>query len=181
MFSYLFFSLFFLLPPVESVSSLTISTPTPLLSLRSHSSLGPQKVHPPSFLSLLPSLRSQKNSWLSGMHFPPPHCRTPLICLLTVCLCLLACPSSREKQTIKLKDSDAGLSISPLCLSALWGQNLSGKDHESASTLVRVTHIFCNVSGCVFSSYVRYLIHYLLLFPPLRSFPALLLSLRHRL
>lgn len=35
---------------------------------------------------------------------------------------------------------------------------------------VRVTHIFCNVGGCVFSSYVRYLTHYLLLFPPLCSF-----------
>lgn len=79
---------FFSLLDVCGVSSLT---PLPDLSLRSHSSHLALRgsAHPHSYL-FLPSLRSQKNGWLSGMHSLPP--------LLCPCLPVWpsACPSSRK-------------------------------------------------------------------------------------
>lgn len=90
---------------------LNVSLPWPSLphlSLRSHS--GSQKVHPPSFLSLLPSLRSQKNGWLSGMHSPPHPPLYPLIC-----------PSSRTK----LKDSVSCRAV-PLSFMSVCGWECTG-------------------------------------------------------
>lgn len=98
--SYLFF--LFFNPPL-------FPDPLPQISFLS---LGSRKVHPPSFLSLLPSLRSQRNGWLSGMHIflflffpqdnpPPPH---SLLCLLAVCqsVCQLVYLAGTKT---KLKDS----------------------------------------------------------------------------
>lgn len=92
---------------VECVYSL-FPDPLPQISFLS---LGSQKVHPPSFLSLLPSLRSQKNGWLLGMHSfctgqPPPL-------LLTVCLSvsLSIQQENPNSQTVFC----AVLNVFPLC------------------------------------------------------------------
>lgn len=58
----------------------------PSLPQISFLSLGSQKVHPPSFLSLLPSLRSQKNSWLSGIFSFTVQPPTSSASLLSICL-----------------------------------------------------------------------------------------------
>lgn len=117
LFSFSLFSLsllfFFFFPCWMCVLSLPWPSP-PSLPQISFLSFGSQRVHPPSFLSLLPSLRSQKNGWLSGMHSfaqstpsSAPHC---------LCVCQLVHPAEKHKNTAACSSLQVCMSDLYVCL-----------------------------------------------------------------
>lgn len=144
LFSFSLFSLsllFFFFPCWMCVLSLPWPSP-PSLPQISFLSFGSQRVHPPSFLSLLPSLRSQKNGWLSGMHSfaqstpsSAPHC---------LCVCQLVHPAEKHKNTAVCSSLQVCMSDLHVCLRMATPWGVGGRMF-SVATLVRVTHINCNV------------------------------------